>query len=214
MKKHLRKIIEKKKASVVKLLLPKVVTAFANILRMGPRIILRSTMELMRANLITRILSCLTLLVIDVVDLVRKRISTTQFVKNIVLSALLVVSGTVGWNLGSRWIVIEFFGAFVDIIGGIIGAGIMSVISNILLDKASAKLVETDAQKMWKILDPCIESLPEEEREYARERVTAACLKQMYACKDREAFAAELVTKLQAHEKVNGVLRAERQLAA
>ena len=113
-KKIIMRAILKKKESAIKLVVPKIVTAFANMLRMGPRIILRSTVELMRANLITRILSCLTLLSIDVFDLVRKRISMSQFVKNVILSALLVVSGTVGWNLGSRWIVLEFFGGFVD----------------------------------------------------------------------------------------------------
>jgi hypothetical protein len=67
---------------------------------------------------------------------------------------------------------------------------------------------------MWKILDPFIDALPKEEREYARGHVTSACLKQMHACKDREAFAVELVNKLQAHEEVDGVLRAERHLSS
>ncbi|MCL2408709.1 MAG: hypothetical protein FWC96_03740 [Oscillospiraceae bacterium] len=171
--------------------------------------IFRSTIELMRANLITRILSCISLLFIDLCDLVRKRISVAQFVKNVILSALLVVSGTVGWNFGSRWIVLEFFGGFVDIAGGILGAGIMSFVSNLVLDKISGKVVESDAQKMWKILDPHIDVLPEEEQAYAREHVTGVCLKKMYASTDKEAYAVELIEKLEAHEKVGGHLRAE-----
>ena len=204
-----KNILQKKKDAIVKIVAPKIVTGFANIMRMGPRMIFRSTVELLRANLITRILSCVSLLVIDVIDLTRKRISVPQFVKNVILSALLVVSGTIGWNFGSRWIVLEIFGGFVDIVGGIIGAGIMSFLSNVVLDKVSGKVVESDAQKMWKILDPYIDVLPEEEREYAREHVTAACLKKMYAAKDREAYAMELVKKLELHEEVGGRLRAE-----
>ena len=208
--KAVKKIVLKKKDAVVKMVAPKIVTAIANIMRLGPRMIFRSTIELMRANLITRILSCVTLLFVDMYDLMRKRISLPQFVKNVVLSAMLVVSGTVGWNLGSQWIVIEIFGGFVDIVGGIVGAALMSFVSNFVLDKISGKLVESDAQKMWKILDPHINALPEEDREYAREHVTGKCLKQMYASKDKEAFAVELVGKLKAHEKVEGKLRAER----
>jgi len=208
--KAIKKMIIKKKESAVKLIAPKIVTAIANIMRLGPRMIFRSTVELMRANLITRILSCITLLVVDVYDLTRKRISNAQFTKNVILSALLVVSGTLGWNFGSRWIVIEIFGGFVDIVGGIVGAALFSLVSNFILDKISGKLVESDAQKMWKILDPHIDALPEEDREYAREHVTAKCLKRMYASKDKEAFAIELVAKLKAHEKISGTLRAER----
>jgi len=212
MTKKIKKLIDKKKESVVKLVAPKLVTALANVVWMGPRIIFRSTLELMRANLITRILSCITLLIVDLYDLARKRISIPQFIKNVILSALLVVSGTVGWDLGSRWIVLEFFGGAVDIVGGIIGASAMCVASNALLDKASCKFIETDAQKMWKILDPYIEALPEEEQEYVRDHVTSACLKKMYASKDREVYAVELINKLKAHEKVEGVLRAERYI--
>ena len=203
------KTLLKKKDSLVKLVAPKVVTALANIMRLGPRMVFRSTMELLRANLLTRILSCLTLLVIDVHDLSRKQISVPQFIKNVMLSAMLVVSGTLGWNLGTRWFALEFFGGFVDIVGGILGAGLMSFVSNLLLDKVSGILVESDAQKMWKIIDPYIDALPENEQEYAREHVTATCLKKMYAAKDREAYAALLVKKLEAHEKIEGRLRAE-----
>jgi len=210
--KKIKKMAMKKSESVVKLVAPKVVTASTNVVRMGPRIIFRSTVELMRANLITRILSCVTLLVIDLVDFARHRISKVQFIKNVILSALLVVSGTVGWNLGSQWIVLEFFGGFVDIAGGIIGAGIMSFLSNLMLDKASGRLIETDAQKMWKILDPFIDKLPAADQAHVRDHVTATCLKEMYASEDRDAFAIDLILRLVNKQKVDGILRAERHV--
>jgi branched-subunit amino acid transport protein AzlD len=205
----LKKMIANKKDQAVKIIAPKIVTGLANIMRLGPRMIFRSSMELMRANLLTRILSCATLLVIDVYDLVKKQISKTQFIKNVILSAMLIISGTVGWNWGSQWIVLEFFGGFVDIAGGIIGAGIMTVISNFVLDKASGKLIETDAQKMWKILDPHIEKLDKPEQKEVRDKITCTCLKKMYASENKEKYAADLITRLRNGEKAGGIIRAE-----
>ena len=198
-RKKIKKILRGSDA-VVKLVAPKVVTAGVNVMRMGPRIILRSTVELLRANLITRILSCITILVVDVYDLSRKRISRAQFFVNMVLSLLLVVGGTVGWTFGGRWIVFEILGGMADIIGGMIGAGIVVFLSNVVFDKACKKLVESDAQKMWKIIDPYIQQLPEEERDPVRKSITGSCLKKMYASTTREQFAEDLVNTL--HEMI------------
>jgi len=182
--------------AIVKLVAPKVVTAGVNIMQMGPRIILRSTVELMRANLFTRILSCITILVFDIFDFSRGRISKTQFGANVVLSLLLVVGGTVGWNFGGRWFIFEMLGGMADIIGGMIGAGIAVVFSNFVFDKACKQLIESDADKMWKIIDPFVAKLPEIERDPVRKSITGSCLKKMYASKDRVAFAEDLVGTL------------------
>jgi len=198
-RKKIKKILKGSDA-VVKLVAPKVVTAGVNVMRMGPRIILRSTVELLRANLITRILSCITILIVDIFDLSRKRISRTQFIVNMVLSLMLVVGGTVGWTFGGRWIVFEILGGMADIIGGMIGAGIVVFLSNVVFDKACKKLVESDAQKMWKIIDPYIQQLPEEEREPVRGSITGSCLKKMYASANRAQFAEDLVNTL--HEMI------------
>ena len=198
-RKKIKKIIKGSDA-VVKLVAPKVVTAGVNVMRMGPRIIMRSAVELLRANLITRILSCVTILIVDIYDLSRKRISRTQFAVNCVLSLLLVVGGTVGWTFGGRWIVIEILGGMADIIGGMIGAGIVVFLSNVVFDKACKKLVESDAEKMWKIINPYIEKQPEEERQPIRASITGSCLKKMYASTDRELFAEDLVNTL--HEMI------------
>ena len=198
-RKKIKKILKGSDA-VVKLVAPKVVTAGVNVMRMGPRIILRSTVELLRANLITRILSCITILIVDIFDLSRKRISRTQFIVNMVLSLMLVVGGTVGWTFGGRWIVFEILGGMADIIGGMIGAGIVVFLSNVVFDKACKKLVESDAQKMWKIIDPYIQQLPEEERKPVRDSITGSCLKKMYASANRDQFAEDLVNTL--HEMI------------
>jgi len=182
--------------SLVKLAAPKVVTAGVNVMRMGPRIILRSTVELLRANLITRIISCITILIVDMYDLVRKRISRVQFGVNVVLSLLLVVGGTVGWTFGGRWIVFEMMGGFADIIGGMIGAGVAVFLSSFVFGRACNKLIESDAAKMWKIIDPYVSRLPEEERDPVRACVSNSCLKKMFASADREVFAEDLIGTL------------------
>jgi hypothetical protein len=64
----IKKMLSSKKDEAVKIIAPKVVTGLANIMRLGPRMIFRSGMELMRANLFTRILSCATLLIIDTIS--------------------------------------------------------------------------------------------------------------------------------------------------
>jgi len=182
--------------AMVKLAAPKVVTAGVNVMRMGPRIILRSTVELLRMNLLTRILSCITILIFDIIDLSRKRISKTQFVVNVVLSLLLIVSGTIGWNFGGQWFVFELLGGMADIIGSMIGAGVVVFLSGFIFGKACDKLIGSDAQNMLKIIDPYIQQLPEEERKPVRGCITSSCLKKMFACENREAFAEDLVSTL------------------
>ena len=199
MRKKVKKLI-KGSDTLIKLAAPKIVTAGVNIMHMGPRIILRSTIELLRANLFTRILSCVTILVVDIYDLTRKRISKTQFTCNVILSLLIIVSGTIGWNMGGLWFAFEFLGGFADIIGGIIGAGITVFLSNLVFDKTCNILIESDAKKMWKIIDPYIEKLPEEERIPVRQSITGSCLKKMFACEEREVFAENLVSVL--HEMI------------
>lgn len=194
-KRKIKKLLKGSDA-IVKLAAPKVITAGVNIVQMGPRIILRSTVQLLRANLLTRILSTITILIVDIYDLSRKRISKSQFAVNCVLSILLVVGGTLGWNFGGRWIALEIMGGMADIVGGMIGAGVAVFISTFIFGKACEKIIESDAKKMWKILDPHIEKLPPEAQLPVKESITGGCLKKMYASQDRNLFATELVSTL------------------
>ena len=206
--KKIKKIVQKKKDTVAKMVAPKVVTAFANIVRMGPRIIFRSTVELLKANLITRILGCLSLLVIDIIDLVRKRISKVQFTKNVILSALLVLSGTLGWEIGTYWLSVELAAiVVVEVIVGIIGAGTLSFLTNWIACKIADKCVKSDADQMLDIIDTQISDLPKEEQESIREHITLSCLKKMYASNNREAYGLEIINKLKNHERLDGVLK-------
>jgi len=208
MKKKVKKLIQKKKDTAAKMIAPKVVTAFTNVVRMGPRIIFRSTVELLKANLITRIISCLSLLVIDIIDLVRKRISKIQFTKNVILSAILVLSGTLGWELGTYWLSVELAGILVvEVIVGIIGAAVLSFFTNWVACKIADRFIRSDADQMMDIIDLHIADLSKEEQDFIREHITLAGLKKMYASDDREAYGLELVDKLKNHEKLEGVLK-------
>jgi len=213
--KKIKKVIKKKKETAAKMIAPKVVTAFTNVVRMGPRIIFRSTVELLKANLITRIISCLSLLVIDLIDLIRKRISKIQFIKNVILSALLVLSGTLGWELGTHWLSVELAGIIVvEVLVGIVGAGSLSFLTNWAACKIADKYVKSDADQMLDIIDLHISDLSKEEQEFIREHITMVCLKKMYASDDRDAFGLELINKLKNHEKLEGILKPPHHKAA
>jgi len=180
--------------SAVRMAAPKIITIGINILRMGPRMIFRSSIQLLRASLFTRILSCMTLLLLDVTDLCRRRISKMQFLRNILLSLILVACGTFGWNMGSKWLVLEALGSAVEIIGGMIGAGILGVLSNVVFDKVCERFVQSDAEKMRDIINQYISDLPADEQKAIHKKITNSDLKKMFADEDKEACAVKLIS--------------------
>jgi hypothetical protein len=177
--------------TLVRMLAPKAVTILTNAITGGSRVILRSTVQLLRANILTRILSCLTILIFDLVDLSRRRISKVQFIRNLVLSALLILFGTLGWNIGARWFAIE-------ILGGLIGAAVMGMASSSLFDRLISKFVKSDAQCMMQIIDSCLIDIdvPETECMKVKKQITPSQLKKMHASDNREEFASSLIKTL------------------
>ena len=202
-----KKIVKKVKTGgaeyIIKVTVPKITTAGINLIYFGPRIVIRSAIVLMRTNLFTRIISCLTILALDIADLVRKRISGIQFTRNCILSLLMVLFGTIGWDIGKQWLYIEALGIAADIVGGFIGASIFSVSSNQLLTRLSEKVITTDTQKMWNILNPLIDDYNDEEKLWIKENISNKCIKLMYASKDREEFAKNLIETLHSTYKEN-----------
>ncbi|MCL2051510.1 MAG: hypothetical protein FWG91_07275 [Lachnospiraceae bacterium] len=176
--------------TIIRMIAPKVITILINAIRGGSRVILRSTVQLLRANMLTRIISCLTILLMDIIDLSRKRISKIQFARNIVLSGLLILFGTLGWNIGARWIAIE-------ILGGLIGAAVMGMASNSLFDRLISKFIKSDKQCMLQIVNDCLADCEEKERAAIIKQITPAQLKKMYASADKEQFAYEMIKDCQ-----------------
>ncbi|MCL2610733.1 MAG: hypothetical protein FWE02_03540, partial [Defluviitaleaceae bacterium] len=91
-----------KKDNLIKLILPKFAGMFMNLIAIGPRIILRSTFQLLRTNVWTRLISTVVLVVFDLYSYLRKRISTRQFIINLTLSSIFLIGGTAGGVFGTN----------------------------------------------------------------------------------------------------------------
>ena len=172
--------------TLLRMTLPKATTVVFNFAMSGFNVALRSAVSLLRATVITRILSALTILALDVYGLARKRISIVQFVRNVVLSILLIVFGTLGWNIGAGWFAIE-------IIGGLIGAAIMGTIIPVGFEKIIGRYVKSDEQKMMEIVDEVICDCPKKEQEEIKKKISSSKLKLMFASDDRKEYARYLV---------------------
>jgi len=116
-----------KSGNLFKLVFPKVATMALNLIQIGPRVILRSTFQLLRTNIWTRLLSTILLVFFDLYSYLRGRISRKQLFINIVLSFSLLIGGTVGWTAGtSGALLIVAENTLLFIIAGIVGAGLAS----------------------------------------------------------------------------------------
>jgi hypothetical protein len=201
----LRLTVKKKKigglSDIAKIAAPKTASMVYNALRVGPRLILRSAFELLRANIITRILSAVVLLSIDTVSFIRKRISLKQYTIDVLLAVMLVVGGTLGWNVGSRVGGILLENAVLLLLAGMIGAGVLGAALGAVANRFIGLFVQDDNADMLvicnKVYDGLIReyALNESEVETVSENVYICdkMLKDMFCQKDRELFARAYV---------------------
>ncbi|MCL2189201.1 MAG: hypothetical protein FWC16_10150 [Defluviitaleaceae bacterium] len=197
----LRLTVKKKKlgnlSGIVKMAAPKSAQFVYNALRVGPRLILRSAFELLRANIITRVLSAIVLLSIDTVSFLRKRISLKQYLIDITLALMLVVGGTVGWTVGSRVGSILLDNAILLLLAGIVGAGVLGAVLGAVVNKIIGHFVQDDNADMLAICNNVYSTLAveyklsEHEQETVCERVYICdkMLKDMFCQQDRAQFA-------------------------
>ena len=189
-------------SDIARLAAPKAAQVLYNAVRIGPRLILRSTFELLRANVITRVLSAVVLLAIDSVSLAKRRISKKQFVINVILALMLLVGGTAGWYLGNNivsWMLIE--NIVIGIVAGIIGAGVLGAVLGIVWEKIVGLFVKDDMCDMIGICNEVFAALTkdylfnESEARRAVESIVinARVAQDMYAQKDKAAFAADII---------------------
>jgi len=189
------------KKDIAKMAAPKAAQFIYNALRVGPRVILRSAFELLRANTITRVLSAAVLLSIDTIALVRGRISRKQYVINVTLALMLLVGGTAGWYLGSGAAAVIAEGVAVGIVAGLVGAGALGAGLGIAAEKLVGTFVKDDTADM---LDICNKtfcnlaetySLTDAEAGQAAEtvRIETAAIRDMYASRDKQAYAYEMI---------------------
>ena len=204
---HLHCTIKKKqkiasKQDIVKIAAPKTVQFLYNLISIGPRVIMRSVFQLLRANTITRLLTCVVLLSIDTVSLFRKRISLKQYAINVGLSLALLIGGTAGWIAGGHLISLTLIeNAAIGIIAALIGAGIFGTALAYGWERFISLFVKCDAEEMLEIFNQEFYSevtancLAEEEIAAARDRIEltpeAAC--EMFACPDKKDFAKGII---------------------
>jgi len=202
-----RQIAVKKKAKVsgvgdlARLGAPKLAQILYNTLRVGPRVVLRSVFELLRANVVTRILSAAVLLLIDTVQLLRGRISRKQYLINITLALMLLVGGSAGWLLGNRVISLVVESLVLSIAAGIIGAGVLGAAIGMACEKVIGRFVQDDTADM---LDICNDTMAELAAEYKLNEnevcetlgivaIDSKTVNEMFVQKDRKAYARQTI---------------------
>jgi len=142
------------KGNLVKLVFPKLATMGINLVHIGPRVILRSTFQILRTNIWTRLISTLLLMSIDFYSFFRKKISKKQLMINLVLSATLLVGGTAGWFFGTNSVLtIVAENTALWIIAGLAGAGILSTILDTVCRKVLGRFLKSDVDDMIDIIN-------------------------------------------------------------
>lgn len=188
-------------SDIARIAAPKAAQFFYNIVRVGPRVILRSAFELLRANTITRILSAVVLVSIDTVNLVRRRISFKQYTINLVLAVMLMVGGTAGWMLGSEIVGVFVENVVIGVLAGLIGAGILGALLAVGWEKLVKLFFKDDLEDMLDICTKVFTDIAyeydlnqEEVLEIKNEfKITAKTLEEMFVQKDRQKFARERI---------------------
>ncbi|MCL2571576.1 MAG: hypothetical protein FWE11_04155 [Defluviitaleaceae bacterium] len=213
------KIIKKKVGSandIARLAAPKGVQMLYNAMRVGPRLILRSAFELLRANMVTRVISVVVLLAIDKFSLIRGRISFKQFVINVTLALMLLVGGTAGWVLGSHALSLILESLVLGILAGIVGAGILSALLSIIVNKIIHLFVTDDTEDMLGIYSKTFAFLASKHRlnnqeiEATKENI-AMCkqlIQDLFTQENKEEFAN---TTLMPHIKEQYDMRGQEE---
>ena len=137
-----------------KLILPKIATMFINLVSIGPRVILRSAFQILRTNIWTRLISTAIIVVFDLYNFFRKKISKRQLIINLILSASLLIGGSAGWVFGTNSVAaIVAENTVIWIIAGIIGAGVFSSVFDMASRKVLGKFIKTDVEAMLDVIN-------------------------------------------------------------
>ncbi|MCL1995881.1 MAG: hypothetical protein FWG63_06735 [Defluviitaleaceae bacterium] len=180
---------------------PKLAQIMYNALRVGPRVILRSAFELLRANTITRVLSAVVLLSIDTISLLRGRISKKQYIINLGLALMLLVGGTAGWVLGNNAAGVIAENVALGVFAGLVGAGVFGAVFATLWEKTITLFLKTDTEEMLDIFNAVFlelstqHGLSWEQMQQAKEAINIdiKIINQIFATKDRHTFAKDML---------------------
>ena len=192
----------------IKLILPKLTTVLINMINLGPRMLLRGTLQLLRANIWVRLVSTLVMVVVDVVRFLTRQISKKQFVLDIVLSLSLLLGGTAGWYTGTSAVLgIVSENTVLWVVAGVVGAGLFGAGSEYAAKKIMVRFIKPDKEEMMEIFNKQFDELlsennlsPEQATECAKKvpmtpKICLACFK----AKNREDFARNYLAKYFPH---------------
>jgi len=186
---------------IARLAAPKTAQMLYNALQVGPRLILRSAFQLLRANMVTRVISVVVLLIIDKFSLIRGRISLKQFIINVTLALMLLVGGTAGWMLGSHALSLIMESLILGIIAGVIGAGILSAGLSWVVNRVIHLFTTDDTEDMLGIYTQVFAIMAEEyklnndEIEAAKDNINMCkqLIRDLFISRNKLAFAGEAV---------------------
>jgi len=153
------------KEGLFKLALPKLAQIAVNLVQLGPRIILRSALQLLRANIWTRIISVAVVVTIDLIQFLRKKISKKQLVVNLILSFALLFGATTGWIFATNSVHgIAAENSVLWIIAGVLGAGIFSSVMDKCCKKVLGRFIVNDIDDMLRLINLEFERMVDETR--------------------------------------------------
>ena len=144
-----------KEKGLGRLLIPKAVKLLSNMMMLGPRLIFRSGLNLLKANPVTRFFSVVSLVILDTWLLIHKKISKSQFVINVVFSLSMFIGGTIGWNAGENLASIITADAVLAFIIALIGTVIGTKIFDTISKKIVSRFAKSDVQAGLEIFMSC-----------------------------------------------------------
>jgi len=140
--------------NLFKLVFPKVATMMLNVMRIGPRVILRSAFQLLRTNSWTRLLSTVLLVFLDFYSFFKGRISRKQLFINLILSFSLLIGGTAGWVVGTNGaLLIVAENTLLFIVAGLIGAGAFSALLDRISKWVMSFFLSNDVEDMLDVIN-------------------------------------------------------------
>ena len=159
---------------------------------------MKSAAKLLRTNVITSVVMLFVFSIGDFINLVRRRITFLQFIKNFVVLALSIAAGVAGGLGGAALgtLILPGFGSFVGSIGGAIAAG---ALAGFLGKKLLGLFIKDDAEKMIKIINEEFQLIVDEyllsknEAEKVIDKLTRKLsikeMRKMVASKDKSEYA-------------------------
>lgn len=199
--------------AVVAIMGPKASAVLINAFRSGTKIYgaaaMKSAAKLLRGNAITAGVTVVVMSSFDVANIFRHRISGKQLFKNLANTATTVAGGAGGWMAGAA-IGSAIFPGVGTVIGGLLGSVGAGAAAGKVTEKVLGTFIEDDAKEMVRIIEGVFTEMVSEyllnQKEAEKtvdklgEELTGKLLKDMFASKDRKAFARNLLMPFIEHE--------------